>query len=84
VVELGSAVEHTLQPSSDGYGKLTAWAASNRSGWSSYYATPPAKGIIVRAGTFDVQFIETSVLAHTREGVFVKSVSPSEYSFLRP
>jgi hypothetical protein len=84
VIEVGGA-HYTLDPSSDGYGKLAQWVSNNRSRWSwgHYYATRPAKGIIVRSGTLDLQFVDSTVLAHMLEGDYIKRVSPSEYEFLR-
>ena|SRR6266436_1984458 len=82
VVKLGGTGGHTLVPQSEQYRKLASWVANNRSGWSQYYATPPAKGIMVRAADLNLQFVESSVLAHTRKGVFTKNVSPTDYAFL--
>lgn len=84
VFELGGS-QYTLDPSSDGYHALADWVSNNRSGWSwgHYYATPPGKGIVVRAGTLDLQFFDATVLAHTPQGDFMKRVAPSEYAFLR-
>ena len=82
VFELGGS-QYTLDPSSDAYRALVRWVANNRSGWSHYYATPPGKGVIVRSGTLDLQFFDSTALAQTRQGPFVKSVPSSEYAFLR-
>jgi hypothetical protein len=84
VVEVGGD-HYMLDPSSDGYRKLTQWVSNNRSRWSwgHYYATPPAKGIIVRAGALNLQFFDSTVLARMPEGDYIKSVPPSEYAFLR-
>ena len=83
VVELGGSGSYELPTTSEAYGKLAAWVALNQSGWSTYYATTPGMGIIVRAGTFHVQFVEHNVLAVTSNGVFTKSATLSEYSYLR-
>jgi hypothetical protein len=83
VTEVGG-LAHKLDPASDGYRKLERWIANNRSGWSwgHYYAPPPAKGIIVRCGTLELQFFDSIVLARTPQGDYMKNVSPSEYAFL--
>jgi hypothetical protein len=84
VIEVGGA-HYTLDPSSDGYRNLARWLANNRARWSwgHYYATPPAKGIIVRSGTLDLRFFDSTALARMPEGDYIKSVAPSEYAFLR-
>lgn len=84
VTELGGA-QYDLDPSSDGYRKLSQWVSGNRSRWSwgHYYATRPGRGIVVRSGTLDLQFIDSTVLAHMPEGDYIKSVAPAEYAFLR-
>ena len=83
VTEIGGA-HYTLEPSSDAYDKLALWVSNNRSRWSwgHYYATPPGRGIIVRCGTLQLQFLDSKVLAHMPEGDYIKSVSPTEYAFL--
>ena len=83
VVQLGGA-HYTLDPASAGYRSLEQWVSNNRSGWSwgHYYATPPGKGVIVRAGTLELQFFDSTVLARTPQGDYMKSVPPSEYAFL--
>ncbi len=83
VTQLGSMPDYTLSAGSDSYTKLVRWIDANRSGWSPYFATPPAKGIIVRSANLDLQFLDSTVLAHTRDGVFNKSIDPTEYAFLR-
>jgi len=84
VFEFGGP-HYTLDPSSDGYRTLARWVSSNRSGWSwgHYYTTPPAKGIIVRCGTLELQFFDSTVLDRTPQGDYLKTVPPSEYAFLR-
>ena len=82
VFQLGRTGEHTLTQQSEQYRKLVSWVENNRSGWSQYYATPPAKGIMVRAANLNLQFVESAALAHTPEGVFTKDVSPTDYAFL--
>jgi hypothetical protein len=83
VMQVGGP-EHKLAPASDGYRMLEHWISNNRSGWSwgHYYAPPPAKGIIVRSGTLELQFFDSTVLARTPQGDYMKSVAPSEYAFL--
>jgi hypothetical protein len=84
VFEVGGP-RYTLEPSSEDYRSLARWVESNRSGWSwaKYYARPPAKGIIVRSGTLNLQFVDSTIFAHMPEGDYVKKVTPSEYAFLR-
>lgn len=84
VIEIGGA-HYTLDPSSDAYHTLARWVSDNRSRWSwgHYYATPPARGIIVRSGGLSLQFIDSQVLAHMPEGDYIKSVPPSDYAFLK-
>jgi hypothetical protein len=84
VMEVGGP-ERKLDPASDGYRALEQWIANNRSGWSwgHYYAPPPPKGIIVRCGTLELQFFDSTVLARTPQGDYMKNVAPSEYAFLR-
>ena len=62
---------------------LERWVTNNRSGWSPYYATLPSKGLIVRAGALDLQFLDSTAFARTPQGVFEKSVTPAEYAYLR-
>ena len=84
VIELGGA-HYSLDPSSAAYQSLSAWVAQNRARWSwgHYYATPPGRGIIVRCGSLNLQFIDSTVLAHMPEGDYIKNVSPAEYAFLK-
>jgi hypothetical protein len=83
VTELGGT-QYTLDPASDGYRALDHWISNNRAGWSwgHYYATPPPKGITVRAGNLYLQFFDSTALARTPQGDYRKSVSPSDYAFL--
>lgn len=83
VTEVGGT-QYTLDPASDGYRALEHWISNNRAGWSwgHYYATPPARGIIVRAGSLYLQFFDSTALARTPQGDYRKSVSPSDYAFL--
>jgi predicted small lipoprotein YifL len=83
VTELSGA-QYTLDPASDGYRTLERWISNNRAGWSwgHYYATPPPKGVIVRAGALYLQFFDSTALARTPQGDYRKSVSPSDYAFL--
>jgi hypothetical protein len=84
VFEVGGS-HYTLEPSSEGYRALARWVSNNRSGWSwwHYYTTPPAKGVIVRCGTLELRFFDTTVLDRTPQGDYLKTVRPSEYAFLR-
>lgn len=77
-------VQYTLDPTSETYHALERWIADNRTGWSwgHYYTPPPVKGVSVRAGNLDLQFFDSTVLAHTPQGDYRKSVSPSDYAFL--
>jgi hypothetical protein len=83
VTQLETPPNYALSAGSDPYLKLKGWVEANRSGWSPYLTTPPAKGIIVRSANLDLQFVESIVLARTRDGVFSKSLNPAEYAFLR-
>ncbi len=82
VIELGGS-GYTVDPSSDVHRKLEQWVIRNRSGWSPYYATLPGKGIIVRSGTLDLQFLGSTVFVQTAHGAFYKTVTPADYGFLR-
>lgn len=84
VVEVGGS-QYTLDPSSEDYRTLAGWIASNRSGWSwfRYYTTPPSKGIIIRCGTLELRFFDSTVLDRTPHGDYMKTVQPPEYAFLR-
>jgi hypothetical protein len=84
VIQLGGP-QYTLEPGSDGYRALDRWVSNNRAGWSwgHYYASPPAKGIIVRSGKLELQFFDSTVLVRTPQGDYMKSALPSEYAFLR-
>ncbi len=62
---------------------LERWVTNNRSGWAPYYATLPGKGIIVHAGSLDLQFLDSTAFAQTPQGAFHKSVVPADYGFLR-
>ena len=79
---LGSQAERTLLPGSAGHKHLSQWVEANQSGWRPYPATPPAIGVVVRAASLDLQFMEHTVLLHSTQGLFSKSVEPNEYSFL--
>lgn len=83
VLEVGSS-SYTLDPSSDGYQTLARWVSTNRSGWSwfHYYTKPPSRGIIVRCGTLELHFFDTTVVDRTPQGDFLKTVQPAEYAFL--
>jgi hypothetical protein len=82
VNELGGS-HYTVDPGSDVHRNLERWVTDNRSGWTHYYATLPGKGIIVRAGALDLQFLGSTVFAQTPQGAFHKSVAPADYGFLR-
>ena len=82
VIELGGS-HYTADPASDVHRNLERWVTNNRSGWAPYYATLPGKGIIVRAGSLDLQFLDSTAFAQTPQGVFHKSVAPADYGFLK-
>jgi predicted small lipoprotein YifL len=84
VFEVGGS-HYTLDPSSDGYRALARWISNNRSGWSwfHYYTTPPSRGFIVRCGSLELRFFDTTVLDRTPQGDYLKTVQPAEYAFLR-
>ena len=82
VYDLGTGGKRSIQPQTEFHQKLGLWAARNQDGWQPYLATPPAQGIIVRAEELDLQFIGERVLLHSRQGIFTKKVTPSEYAFL--
>ncbi|GAC1692513.1 MAG: hypothetical protein PVS2B3_01310 [Steroidobacteraceae bacterium] len=85
VTEVGGT-HYTLEPSSDGYRTLARWIAGNGSGWSwgHYYTTPPPRGIIVRSGSLELRFFDSTALVRTPQGDYLKDVPPSQYAFLRP
>lgn len=82
VYNMGTGSQRSIQPQTDAHQKLVVWAVRNQDGWQPYLATPPAKGIIVRAEKLDLQFIGEHVLLHTRHEIFTKKVTLSEYTFL--
>ena len=82
VYNMGTGTKRSIQPKTELHQKLTLWAARNQDGWQPYLATPPAQGIIVRAEELDLQFIGERALLHSRQGIFTKKVTPSEYAFL--
>ena len=82
VHDLSTSAEHALQPGSPDHARLAAWLAANRSGWSTYVATPPADGTLVRARGLDLQVIGSTVLARTEDGVLSKSIEPADLGFL--
>jgi hypothetical protein len=83
VYDLDSKSERVLQPGTVQYRELALWVSKHRRGWSQYYATPPALGIMVRAGGLNLQFTGKTVLAHTSSGVFERATTPAEYAFLK-
>lgn len=82
VYDVGTGSKRSIQPQTDIHQRLGAWVARNQDGWQPYLATPPSQGIIVRAEELDLQFIGERVLLHSRQGIFTKKVTPSEYAFL--
>lgn len=74
----------TLEPASEDYHALQGWVSGNRAGWSwgRYYTAPPQKGILVRAGALNLQFFESTVLARTPDGDYVKQLPPADYAVL--
>jgi len=85
VLEVRGSSNYTLDPSSEGYRTLARWISENRSGWSwfHYYTKPPSKGFIVRCGTLELRFFDSTVLDRTPQGDYLKTVQPFEYEFLR-
>jgi hypothetical protein len=64
--------------------RLRAWLARNQTGWSTYLATPPGKGILVSGGELRLHFVGASVLAcPLRKGCVYKKIREDEYAFLR-
>lgn len=84
ITEFGGT-PYTLDSSSDGYRTLARWIADNHSGWSwgHYYTTPPARGFIVRSGSLELRFFDSTALVRTPQGDFLKAVPSSEYAFLQ-
>jgi len=82
VTELGGP-HFMLAPGTEAHRSLERWVASNRSGWTPYYATLPGKGIIARAGALDLQFLDSTAFAQTPKGPFQRAVTPAEYAFLK-
>jgi hypothetical protein len=82
VYDLGAKSERSISPNTEAHRKLVQWVAANREGWEPYLATPPALGVIVRAPEVNIQFVGTSAIVHTKQGVLSKKVAPSEYAFL--
>ena len=84
VLQAGGS-SYTLSPSSEGYKALADWISNNRSGWSwfHYYTSPPARAIIVRCGTLELRFFDSTVVDRTPQGDYLKTVQPVEYEFLR-
>lgn len=85
VLEASGSSNYTLDPSSEGYRTLARWISDNRAGWSwfHYYTKPPARGFIVRCGTLELRFFDSTVLDRTPQGDYLKTVQPFEYEFLR-
>jgi len=83
VTTLGADISHTFQPGTDGYQKLAGWLAKNQSGWNRYFATPPAQGRTVGlAAHYQLQFLDSTVILHTPDGLWIKSAAPSDSPFL--
>jgi len=82
VYDMGTGNKRSIQPKTDTHRKLGLWVARHQDGWKPYLATPPAQGIIIRAEELDLQFIGERVLLRSRQGIFTKKVTPSEYEFL--
>jgi len=74
---------YTLEPTSPDYQKLALWVTRNRSGWALYVVTAPPIGVAVNCGSWSLNFLQSSVLVTTPEGVFHKATRPDEYEFLR-
>ena len=78
----GLGEERTLDPDGVEYQLVRDWLERNASGWRPHYATPPNMGIFVSAGANYLQFVGSTVIAHTKQGVYMKSVSKEDYAFL--
>jgi hypothetical protein len=79
----GAEPPFMLDPNSVAYRDLTAWIDQNRTGWSRYRVTTPGGGTFVTAGSLQLQFLGSSVMAYTPDGAFDKAANRSECSFLR-
>jgi hypothetical protein len=75
--------QYSLAPDTEDYRRLRQWVDMNRSGWSKYRITAPLCGVCVSAGDVELNFLGSAVIAFTREGMWQKSVAPSDYAFLR-
>jgi hypothetical protein len=75
--------QYTLAPDSQEYRKLRQWVDMNRSGWSRYPITAPICGVCVSAGDVQLNFLGSGVIAFTLEGMWRKSVAPSDYAYLQ-
>src|SRR5580698_2038271 len=74
---LGESNSYTLTLTDTQFSQLGAWVEHNQTGWSSYLATTPIRGILVTGQAFWLQFIDSSAIVHIAEGTFTKSVAPS-------
>ena len=87
-VEVNALATHsksTLRPGTDAYQKLADWLAKNQSGWDRYLATPPGDGLIVEIpGNHRLQFLSQTVLLSDSDGIWMKHITPDDYSFLKP
>jgi hypothetical protein len=83
VYYLGETGGYVLSPGSEQYQKLKLWVDHNQSGWSQYLATTPSRGILITGDSLWLQFIGSSAITKTTDGVFTKSVAPRDYTFLR-
>jgi hypothetical protein len=83
VVGLGGTPARDYPADSEVALRLKTWVDANRTGWLPYLATAPSAGLMVRADDVQLQFIGDSVIDHDAHGLYVKSVAPSDYAFLR-
>ena len=71
-----------IPPSDSRHHQLLKWIERNREGWSQVYATNPSGGILVSAGDWHLQFVDSVVFFTSKDGMLTKSVEESEYAFL--
>jgi hypothetical protein len=83
VTYFGESRTDTLSPGSDEYKSVVAWINGNRSGWSPYLATNPTKGVLITGEGLWLQFLDSTALTKTQDGLFSKTVAPSDYAFLQ-
>ena len=85
VYALATHSKRALRPGTDAHQKLADWLATNQSGWDRYLATPPGDGLIVEIpGNRRLQFLNQTVLLSDSDGIWMKQITPDDYSFLKP